>query len=41
MTVETEHAEAARLQEAKDILLDYISLMKARTNHAAAPMLAK
>ena len=28
LTSETEHADAARLQEAKDILTDYIALMK-------------
>ena len=38
---ENEHAEAARLQEAKDILLDYIPLLMARTNKQNMPLLAK
>ena len=37
---ETEHGEAARLQEAKDILKDYITLMKEQTNKPAS-LLAK
>jgi len=32
VTSETAHADAARLQEAKNILTDYISLMKGQTN---------
>jgi carboxyl-terminal processing protease len=41
VSAETEHAETARLQEAKDILLDYISLLKDRTNKQSTPLLAK
>jgi carboxyl-terminal processing protease len=41
VSAETEDADAARLQEAQNILLDYISLMKDRSTKAAAPMLAK
>jgi hypothetical protein len=41
VSAETEHAEAARLQEAKDILKDYISLLKDRTNKPATPLLAQ
>jgi carboxyl-terminal processing protease len=39
VTSETEHAEAARLDEAKNILLDYISLSK--NGKQNTPMLAK
>ncbi|HXS68133.1 MAG TPA: carboxy terminal-processing peptidase [Candidatus Polarisedimenticolia bacterium] len=38
---ETEHAEAAKLQEAKNILLDYISLLKNKPGKENAPLLAK
>jgi carboxyl-terminal processing protease len=41
VSAETEDAEAARLQEAKDILKDYISLLKDRTNKESAPLLAQ
>ena len=41
VTAETEYAEAARLQEAKSILLDYISLLKGKTNKTGAALLAK
>jgi hypothetical protein len=40
ITSETEHAENARLQEAKNILTDYISLLKNGTKQNT-PMLAK
>jgi carboxyl-terminal processing protease len=38
---ESEHAEAARLQEARNILLDYITLLNSRTNKPTAPLVAK
>lgn len=41
ITSETEHADAVRLQEAKNILLDYISLLKDGANKQPAPLLAK
>jgi carboxyl-terminal processing protease len=41
VSAESEYADAARLQEAKNILLDYISLLKDRTNKPAAALLAK
>lgn len=41
VTSETEHADAARLQEAKDILTDYISLMKDISAKQNSQMLAK
>jgi len=41
LSAESLHAEAAGLQEAKSILLDYIALLKDRTNKTATPMLAK
>ncbi|HEY2082163.1 MAG TPA: carboxy terminal-processing peptidase [Verrucomicrobiae bacterium] len=41
IAAENDHAEAARLQEAKNILKDYITLMKDGPGKQAAPMLAK
>jgi len=41
LTSETEHAEAARLQEAKDILTDYITLLSEAAPKPAQPTLAK
>jgi carboxyl-terminal processing protease len=41
LSSETEHSEAARLQEAKDILMDYISLMKEGPAKTNMPLLAK
>jgi carboxyl-terminal processing protease len=41
IAAENDHAEAARLQEAKNILKDYIALMKDGPPKQAVPMLAK
>ena len=41
LSAESDHAEAARLQEAKSILSDYIALMKDSSAKQTAPLLAK
>ena len=41
VSAENDHADAVRLQEAKDILLDYISLLKDKTNKPPTALLAK
>lgn len=41
LSAENEHAEAARLQEAKNILSDYIALMRDNSTKQTAPLLAK
>jgi len=40
VTSESEHAETAKLEEAENILVDYIELMKEGPNKHDAPMLA-
>ena len=41
LSTETEHSEAARLQEAENILADYISLLKDGPGKTNQPLLAK
>jgi hypothetical protein len=41
VSAESKYAETAQLQEAKNILQDYISLLSDRTNKSTVSLLAK